>query len=251
MQIIVRRSPICYSLVKKNGTKFDDENLTLDYLADPNLFLKNTYVTGNLFADLCASWDHPNLMNRRFVSNLIPRLYRCEAKYIHLTNQDLSFKELQFLIKHGGVIDFRSRRCKIVDENDEHINLENYMKYLPKVEWLEVWPTYVNENTGHALAELKFSSKIEFISFEPIYGFPFDAKEFTKFCDAIRGESLVVIMEFDDNYFNEDFVESFKEIMRNYQNNTDNTIIDISLDDDGDDDVSDDDDDDYYVSDDD
>uniref|UniRef100_A0A914QHN3 Uncharacterized protein n=1 Tax=Panagrolaimus davidi TaxID=227884 RepID=A0A914QHN3_9BILA len=67
-----RRTPICYSLViKENGTKFDDENLKLDYLADPNLFLKNTYVTGNLF----TSWDGIILTNRRFVSNLIPRLY--------------------------------------------------------------------------------------------------------------------------------------------------------------------------------
>uniref|UniRef100_A0A914Q686 Uncharacterized protein n=1 Tax=Panagrolaimus davidi TaxID=227884 RepID=A0A914Q686_9BILA len=236
-----RRTPICYSLVKKNGTKFDDENLTLDYLADPNLFLKNTYVTGNLFANLCA-WrgSHPVLMNRRFVSNLIPRLYRCEAKYIHLTDQELSYKELLFLVEHGGVVDFRSHGCKIVDENGKHIDLEKYMEYLPKVEWLELCPTYVNANTGHALAELKFSSKIEFIFFEPIYGYRFDAKEFIKFCDAIRGGSITVDMVFDDDDFNEAFVESFKEIMSKFQNNTDNTSINISRV--GDDYISDDDD---------
>uniref|UniRef100_A0A914QZT1 Uncharacterized protein n=1 Tax=Panagrolaimus davidi TaxID=227884 RepID=A0A914QZT1_9BILA len=221
--------PKCYSLVKKNGfalTKFDDENLALDYLADPNLFLKNTYLTGNLFADLCASWHRSALPNRRFVSNLIPRLYRCEAKYIHLTNQDLSFKELLFLIEHGGVVEFRSSYgCKIVDENGKHIHLEKYMEYLPKVEEMELHPTYVNKNTGHALAKLKFNSKTEFISLCPVYGDPFDAKEFIKFCDAIRSEkSLLCDMDFGVG-FDEDFIESFKEIMRNYQNNTEKTCF--------------------------
>uniref|UniRef100_A0A914Q1U7 Uncharacterized protein n=1 Tax=Panagrolaimus davidi TaxID=227884 RepID=A0A914Q1U7_9BILA len=226
-----RQTPLCYSLVKKEGTKFDDENLKLDYLADPNLFLKNTYVTGCLFADLCA-WGNSQavLMHRRFVSIVIPRLYRCEARYIHLTDQDLTFKELQFLIEHGGVVDFRSEDCEIVDEDDEYIHLEKYMEYLPSVERLLLRPTYVNANTGRALAELKFSSKatFKFISFEPIYGDPFDAKEFIKFCDAIRGESILMDMDFDDDDFNEAFVESFKEIMRNYQNNTNNGSFNIS-----------------------
>uniref|UniRef100_A0AC35GUL7 Uncharacterized protein n=1 Tax=Panagrolaimus sp. PS1159 TaxID=55785 RepID=A0AC35GUL7_9BILA len=196
------------------------------FSSDPNLFLKNTYVTGNLFVDFCIRRCRI-LTNRLFVSNLIPRLYRCEAKYIHLTDQDLSFKELQFLIEHGGVVDFRSEDCEIVNENGKYIDLEKYMEYLPMVEWMELHPTYVNANIGHALAKLKFKSRNGFFSFAPVYGDPFDAKEFLKLCDAIRGESIIMDMDFDDDGFNETFVGSFKEIMREYQNNTDNGSFNI------------------------
>uniref|UniRef100_A0A914PNE3 Uncharacterized protein n=1 Tax=Panagrolaimus davidi TaxID=227884 RepID=A0A914PNE3_9BILA len=109
---------------------FKNERLTLQSSSKPEIFFKNTFLTGVI------NIENLNPYKSNFISSIIPFLYRCEAKHISLEKQNLAFNELKFLIQHGNVVDLRIDGCEIKDEKDEYIALEDIIKYLQNVEIL-------------------------------------------------------------------------------------------------------------------
>uniref|UniRef100_A0A914Q917 Uncharacterized protein n=1 Tax=Panagrolaimus davidi TaxID=227884 RepID=A0A914Q917_9BILA len=131
-------TPICYVLfMADDQTFFEKENLELSPLSNQIMFVKKTFITGSIQVypgDMNLSDDDPG---RLFISSLIPHLFRCEAKYLLIFNQSLSFDEVKFLIAHGNVVEFHLPKSKILDENGQYVHLEEIMKYLPNIEELE------------------------------------------------------------------------------------------------------------------
>uniref|UniRef100_A0A914QTJ4 T-box domain-containing protein n=1 Tax=Panagrolaimus davidi TaxID=227884 RepID=A0A914QTJ4_9BILA len=164
-------------------------------------------------------WNNFNLSandpGRLFISSLIRHLFRCEAKYLYLAYQSLSFDEVKFLIAHGNVVEFCLPDSKILDENGQYVHLEEIMKYLPNIENLVLPNIKVNSETGHALTKLNFNSKIFIFSIHAVFGDPFDKNEFLKFVKANRDDKLDLRMKF--NGFNPNFVTKFIEIMDDYK----------------------------------
>ena len=69
-----------------------------------------------------------------FVSSIIPRIYRCEAKYLDLAFQTLSFDEYKFLTQSGCVVRLDLEFSEVKDEKNEFVDLEKIMEFLPDVE---------------------------------------------------------------------------------------------------------------------
>uniref|UniRef100_A0A914PNZ0 Uncharacterized protein n=1 Tax=Panagrolaimus davidi TaxID=227884 RepID=A0A914PNZ0_9BILA len=131
-----------------------------------------------------------NCRDKTVFSTLLPRIYRCEAKFISLYGQSISFDELKFLIKHGGVVSLDLGRSEIKDEKGDSVCLDQIIQFLPYIAMLDI---------------------------DYILGEPFDADEFIKFCktngDDVRfGIGLRFAPTFDRG-----FIEKFKETMEDYE----------------------------------
>uniref|UniRef100_A0A914P9S7 Uncharacterized protein n=1 Tax=Panagrolaimus davidi TaxID=227884 RepID=A0A914P9S7_9BILA len=212
--------PICYRLQTGLETRFNNEMLTIENSANPNLFLKNAYVTGSIDLHLLEA-------NTSFISSLISRLYFCKAKYIKIRYQQLSFDELKFFIQHGGVINL-DINCKIKDADGDYIDLEKIMTCLPNIQFFFMNGIKVNKNTGHALSNMKFNAKLSWFEISGICGQPFNSNEFLKYCIANKAESLTLSFYFDKE-FDADFVENFKEILSDYTESNYNENVSFDL----------------------
>uniref|UniRef100_A0AC34FB10 Uncharacterized protein n=1 Tax=Panagrolaimus sp. ES5 TaxID=591445 RepID=A0AC34FB10_9BILA len=72
-----------------------------------------------------------------FMKNLfeiLPRIHQCEAKYIDIGKQNITFQDLLLLIGHGNVYDFSLDECEIMGEDGKLVLLEKIMELLPNVE---------------------------------------------------------------------------------------------------------------------
>uniref|UniRef100_A0AC35GHI1 Uncharacterized protein n=1 Tax=Panagrolaimus sp. PS1159 TaxID=55785 RepID=A0AC35GHI1_9BILA len=217
---VKKPTPVCYRLVTEMGseTGFNNEMLTIENSANPNLYLKNTYVTGSIDFNLFGS-------NTSFVSSVISRIYSCKAKYIKICYQQLSFDELKFLIQHGGVIDLEIG-CEVKDANGDYIDLEKVMACLPNIQRFVMHGIKVNKYTGHALSNMKFNAKLSNFAIWRIFGKPFDSNEFLKYCTANKAESLFMSLGFDEE-FDADFVDNFGETLSDYEESNENVSIDL------------------------
>uniref|UniRef100_A0A914P9A9 Uncharacterized protein n=1 Tax=Panagrolaimus davidi TaxID=227884 RepID=A0A914P9A9_9BILA len=170
----------CYRLSIGSSVVFENDSLTITPSSDPKLFFKNSVIDGCILLKdyVFTSTDS---VPSTFTSKLIPRLRCCTAKFIEIAKQHLSFVELQFLIKHGGVVHLYMYRCEIKDKNGDYIALEDIMKYLPNIEKLQLSNIRTTSKTALALTKQKFYSKLRHFSIDSIYGEPLDAKLFLKF----------------------------------------------------------------------
>uniref|UniRef100_A0A914Q8I2 Uncharacterized protein n=1 Tax=Panagrolaimus davidi TaxID=227884 RepID=A0A914Q8I2_9BILA len=205
-------TPICYRLETESKIGFYNEMLLLDDSANPDLYLKNTYITGCILI---------SVFNTSFLSSIIPRLSCCEAKYVDIQFQNLSFDELKLLIQHGGVIDLCAVDCEIKDAEGEYIDLEKIMAFLPNIQFFVMNSIKVNKKTGHALSNMKFNAKLSYFSIRRICGEPFDPNEFLKYCIANKAELLHLTVDFNEE-FDADFVKNFGEILSDYKKPNEN-----------------------------
>uniref|UniRef100_A0A914QSC2 Uncharacterized protein n=1 Tax=Panagrolaimus davidi TaxID=227884 RepID=A0A914QSC2_9BILA len=111
-------------------SKFIQQSLELHLDDNENNYLKNTLITTTL---VCSYFKprQPGISNDDYLSRIILRLHRCDAKYIEIWKQKLSFNELKFLIGSGNVIDLRLQGTRIMDDQNEWIYLEKIMEFLP------------------------------------------------------------------------------------------------------------------------
>uniref|UniRef100_A0AC35FAU3 Uncharacterized protein n=1 Tax=Panagrolaimus sp. PS1159 TaxID=55785 RepID=A0AC35FAU3_9BILA len=218
--------PICYRLDNGSAAKFNEENLVLTFSGNNELFVKKTYITTSIDIRMCFT---QKLLNT-FISSLIPRLSRCDAKYIYLVGQNLSFNDFRFLVSHGQVVQYQMLCGEIKDETNACIDLEKIMKYFCNIEKLWLPEVKVNANTAHALSNQNFNGKISYFSIQTIFGEPFDSNELLKFCVRTRDEKIVFRMTFNKE-FNPAFVQNLEQIMSDYVKSYEHTEIFISLND--------------------
>uniref|UniRef100_A0AC34FBT1 Uncharacterized protein n=1 Tax=Panagrolaimus sp. ES5 TaxID=591445 RepID=A0AC34FBT1_9BILA len=198
-----KQTPICYKFEASRKYQTPNvENLTLGFDDDKSMQLKNIYITGVFKVQY---------FERNFVSEIIPHLYKCDAKYVSVHDQNFSFNELKFLVENGNVVTLSLDRCKIKDENDDFIEVEEITAYLPNIEKLELSNIKVNANTSQALANQKFNGKIRHFRLENIMGEPFDADEFLDYIVENRDDRLYFDCYFNKN-FDATFVKKFQEL---------------------------------------
>uniref|UniRef100_A0AC34G1P8 Uncharacterized protein n=1 Tax=Panagrolaimus sp. ES5 TaxID=591445 RepID=A0AC34G1P8_9BILA len=210
-----RLEPICYSLVESHEkTIYHKQKLCLFYKDVKQKLSKNTVVTTVLSIGLFSS--------RNFMAKeILPRLSRCDAKYIELWNQNFTFDELKFLVEHGNVVELFLLNCDVKEKVGGNIvELEKIVELLPKIEKLDLYPVKCNANTGKALANMKFNSKIDYLCLANINGEIFDANEFLKFCDTNRAKYFSLIMAFD---FDESLVAEFVSVILDYSESDEDT----------------------------
>uniref|UniRef100_A0AC35FF79 DUF38 domain-containing protein n=1 Tax=Panagrolaimus sp. PS1159 TaxID=55785 RepID=A0AC35FF79_9BILA len=214
-----KKTPICYYFkITGSKTSFFNEKLALKRSSDSKNLLNNTYVT-TTFECVVSKYDK---VRYDYLSKaVIPNLSRCDAKYIFISCQNLSFNEIKFLIGHGNVIDFCFGGA-IKDANNKLVELENIMQYLPNVEKLHLDNVKFNQNTGHALANMKFNGKLYEICLQGIHGGPFDALEFEKYCHTNRAKHFVLSLYFTSKGKH---VNEFCNIMENYADTHEHTRL--------------------------
>uniref|UniRef100_A0AC35F0S9 Uncharacterized protein n=1 Tax=Panagrolaimus sp. PS1159 TaxID=55785 RepID=A0AC35F0S9_9BILA len=198
------------------------ENLVLPFSGNEEKFFKKTYIT------TCI--DIKLVFGGTFISSLIPRLSRCDAKHIYLMCQNLSFNDFKFLVSHGQVVQYEMFLGEIKDEANAYIDLEKIMKYFYNIEKLWLPDVKVNANTAHALSNQNFNGKISYFSIQKIFGEPFDPHELLKFCVKTRDEKILFCMTFNKE-FNAAFVHNLEQIMSDYVKSYEHTEIFISLND--------------------
>uniref|UniRef100_A0A914QQB9 Uncharacterized protein n=1 Tax=Panagrolaimus davidi TaxID=227884 RepID=A0A914QQB9_9BILA len=209
----------CHRLSIGSSVVFENESLTITPTSNPKLFFKNSIIGGCILLE--------DSVQRTFTSKLISRLRCCTAKYIELHNQHLSFVELKFLIKHGGVVHLFLRGCEIKDQYGNYIALEDIMKYLPNIEELTLPNIRTTTKTARALTKQKFYSKFRHFCIDSIYGEPLDVNLFLKFLKANLDEKypnceFCFNRKYDDVAFKE-----FQKVMYDYEGS--NSVINISV----------------------
>uniref|UniRef100_A0AC34FUC2 Uncharacterized protein n=1 Tax=Panagrolaimus sp. ES5 TaxID=591445 RepID=A0AC34FUC2_9BILA len=128
-----KNTPFCYLLKATCGsTNFKAESLSLKYKEKRETFLSKTFIFGSII----AKTDGFHFIPSDFISSCIPFLFQCTAKHIRLENQNLSFKELIFLIGSGNTVQFTMTSGKIIDENGKFVDLEKILEMLPNIETL-------------------------------------------------------------------------------------------------------------------
>uniref|UniRef100_A0AC34F2W6 Uncharacterized protein n=1 Tax=Panagrolaimus sp. ES5 TaxID=591445 RepID=A0AC34F2W6_9BILA len=220
-----KSTPICYAFYcfcrpeYQSGTTFDNEKLQCVNEACKPEVLKNLYITTVFYF-----WNY-KLPTNYLSREIVPRIFRCDAKYVELIFQNLSFAELLFFIGHGNVVDLRLIHCEIKDVDGSVVVLEKIMEHLPNVKYIKLHPVTCGENTGHALANLKFNEKIFEMCFG-LVGKRFDAVQFLNFCVTNRAEQQFHLeMQFNLNNFGEEFVQEIKTLMEGYKKSCENTLI--------------------------
>uniref|UniRef100_A0A914PRX1 Uncharacterized protein n=1 Tax=Panagrolaimus davidi TaxID=227884 RepID=A0A914PRX1_9BILA len=219
-------TPICYCLESGSAAKFNEENLILTFSGDDEKFIKNTYITTRIDIRMYFFLNPLNTV----ISSLIPLFSRCDAKYIYLVGQNLSFNDFKFLVSHGQVVHYHLTDGEIKDETNAYVDLEKIMKYFGNIEELLLPAVKVNADTAHALSNQNFNRKISFFYIASIFGEPFDPDELLKFCVKTRDEKIFFRMTFNKE-FNAAFVQNLKQIMSDYKESLENTEICIFLND--------------------
>uniref|UniRef100_A0A914RAE1 Uncharacterized protein n=1 Tax=Panagrolaimus davidi TaxID=227884 RepID=A0A914RAE1_9BILA len=152
---------ICYKLEINqhfNNIEINEQRIGL------NSSVLNRTNINKLYISTC--FDIFDLLNENELSRFIPKIYRCSAKYISISKQKLSNKELTILLGHGNVEEL----CfsKIKDSSDNYLIVENVLKMLPKIKRFDLDGVRCTSETSQKLCEFQFQNKLEWFSLTDI-----------------------------------------------------------------------------------
>uniref|UniRef100_A0AC34FQW3 DUF38 domain-containing protein n=1 Tax=Panagrolaimus sp. ES5 TaxID=591445 RepID=A0AC34FQW3_9BILA len=201
--------PICYSLVTKQRPmgkpeiNFYQQSVEVVKSALNKTGLENIYLSTTL--QIITPRD------RMLLSDFIPKMFRCDAKYISIANQDLTFKELKFLIGHGNVVDLYLLEVKTIDEQNKEIAVEDVLKLVPKVQFINIGGIPDTPKTAQILSQLKFENKIESFNLNIENLEPHDFVEFIKKNMAPKSR-IFIHYKFKNNA---EVISNFRQIVGN------------------------------------
>uniref|UniRef100_A0A914PCZ3 Uncharacterized protein n=1 Tax=Panagrolaimus davidi TaxID=227884 RepID=A0A914PCZ3_9BILA len=131
---------ICYQLEVGRGwpanrIRFRDNSAHLTCILSQNDF--PNIIIANSFRFLGYRSD--NLSNL-----IIPRLYKCEAKHIDISEQNFTSNELEMLVGNGNVMSLELVRVKITDcKTGNTLDAADILKLTPKVEI--IWYVHISK----------------------------------------------------------------------------------------------------------
>uniref|UniRef100_A0AC34G610 PH domain-containing protein n=1 Tax=Panagrolaimus sp. ES5 TaxID=591445 RepID=A0AC34G610_9BILA len=169
-----------------NGIQIREQSINLQICSTIPAWLGKLFISTIL--DLSS-----NMFN-----NFLPRLYRCTAKYVSLSQLNLSDKEMDILIGHGNVVDLHLWEIK--DENDKFLILENVLKMVPKIINLVVNCVRCTTKTAEILCQLPFKNKMENFGLTDVQDTALEPKDFAKFITknfCSKGEAIFEFSYFD------------------------------------------------------
>uniref|UniRef100_A0A914YMK4 Uncharacterized protein n=1 Tax=Panagrolaimus superbus TaxID=310955 RepID=A0A914YMK4_9BILA len=202
--------PLCYSLVTKQRPmekpqiNFYQQSVEVVKIALNETGIENIYLSTAL--------KIMSLRDRMMLSKFIPKMFKCDAKYISIVNQNLTFKELQFLIGHGNVVDLSLSEVHIIDgDNKKEVVIEDIIKLIPKAQFIDIAGIASTPKTAQILSQLKFENKMESFNLKMENLEPNDFVEFIKKNLAPKSR---IFIHFKFNH-NVDNIFNFREIVEN------------------------------------
>uniref|UniRef100_A0A914QSF7 Uncharacterized protein n=1 Tax=Panagrolaimus davidi TaxID=227884 RepID=A0A914QSF7_9BILA len=191
-------TPVCYKLeitnetkkpiMKKHSVIFNEENL------------HNSFSFENIHLSTVLSVKRLN--DNLTLSKCLPKLFKCDAKYISISSQDLTEIEFKFLIKSKRVIELELENTHIFDENGEGIIL-NIVR--------------CNPQTSKVMSELPFENKIELFQLNNIRNANLVATDFAEFVAKNTSPNSEIIIQFQPNA-NQNYKRIFAETVKAHVN---------------------------------
>uniref|UniRef100_A0AC34G1Y4 Uncharacterized protein n=1 Tax=Panagrolaimus sp. ES5 TaxID=591445 RepID=A0AC34G1Y4_9BILA len=135
-----KRVPICYRLEVSPYVIPQESMRTFNCFTETfhsTLSFNNYSMLDKFYVTTVLRSINYESNNSRLLSNIISRFYQCDAKYITISDQNLSFEELQFLIGHGNVIKLDCQNVKIEYSENQPVILEDIMALLPNIKILQ------------------------------------------------------------------------------------------------------------------
>uniref|UniRef100_A0A914P616 Uncharacterized protein n=1 Tax=Panagrolaimus davidi TaxID=227884 RepID=A0A914P616_9BILA len=204
ISICYKLGPNYYQSDQLNGIQLKGQSISLpDSWQLPESFGK-IYVTTSLTS---SSYIFPNI---------IPMIYRCTVKYISLSDQILSDKEIELLIGHGNVLDLNFWEIK--DSNNDYFVLENLLKMVSKIKCFIIYGIQCTPESSKIICELPFENKIDTFGLTGIKNTVLEPKGFAEFIKknfSTKGDIVLGVDYSDDR---EEYEANFNEIVNNVIN---------------------------------
>uniref|UniRef100_A0A914PHP5 Uncharacterized protein n=1 Tax=Panagrolaimus davidi TaxID=227884 RepID=A0A914PHP5_9BILA len=165
--------PICYKLILdsppmtlKYGSLFSEaqkEYKITDFI-DQSLKIRVDNNPAAVFpAKRLAVSTYLSVVNSRcsdLLSSFIPKIHICEAKYIEISFQNLTFDEFKFLAKNA--VELNMREVSIINsDNGERVTIENLLSAVLNIQFFEISEPIITPNTAEMLSKIKFKNKIQ------------------------------------------------------------------------------------------
>uniref|UniRef100_A0AC34FAT0 Uncharacterized protein n=1 Tax=Panagrolaimus sp. ES5 TaxID=591445 RepID=A0AC34FAT0_9BILA len=198
------RIPVCYKLKispkfpQTKDVEYCNESVELRRILPFKNHMQRIYVS-TVF-NFCKN-------NIYSLSNIIPLMYRCDAKYISIKHQVLTLADFKFLVGNGNVIDLEFSTVTINTSDspnvkrDTVLKLEEILEANPKLQYLRMKDVPYSSQTAQKLSQLSFVNKFqhfELSSAENILLEPNALAEFVKNNMASNGFIKIEFI-FDDD----------------------------------------------------
>uniref|UniRef100_A0A914PZB3 Uncharacterized protein n=1 Tax=Panagrolaimus davidi TaxID=227884 RepID=A0A914PZB3_9BILA len=201
--------PICYSLktkqrpMRKSEINFYQQSVEVVEHSLVKTGLENIYLSTVL--------QIINPRDRMLLSDFIPKMFKCDAKYISITNQDLTFNELYFILGHGNVFDLHLYEVGIIDGNGKAVPIEDVLKLCLKAQFINIGGVSDTPNTAKILSEMKFENKFE------IFNLKIDDLESNAFAEFLKknmapNSEILIHYKFNNNA---PIISNFRQIVSN------------------------------------
>uniref|UniRef100_A0A914Q8X4 Uncharacterized protein n=1 Tax=Panagrolaimus davidi TaxID=227884 RepID=A0A914Q8X4_9BILA len=151
--------PICYSLATKQRPMGKSEINFYQQSVEVVMHSLVKTELENLYLSTVLQIITPR--DRMLLSDFIPKMFKCDAKYISITNQDLTFEELYFILGHGNVLDLHLSEVGIIDGNGKAVPIEDVLKLCLKAQFINIGGVSDTPDTAKILSEMEFENKIE------------------------------------------------------------------------------------------
>uniref|UniRef100_A0AC34FCI4 F-box domain-containing protein n=1 Tax=Panagrolaimus sp. ES5 TaxID=591445 RepID=A0AC34FCI4_9BILA len=221
-------TPICYSIeVPTKETKFNNEIVTLNPKDTVSPPIKNYYLTTSLLAQNFGGKDETRLFLSTFV---IPQLSQCDAKYVKIGYQKLTFKELKFLIGSGNVEVLELFDTKIIGDNNEDVPLEDIIKWVPRIRQFQMTDVKCTSKTAETLANLNFQNKIKRFCLYEMFGEQINIQAFKEFCIKNMDKTFEMHINFQEGLFNEEYGTKLREAIKDTKYFSEKSINRIHID---------------------
>uniref|UniRef100_A0AC34G0X1 DUF38 domain-containing protein n=1 Tax=Panagrolaimus sp. ES5 TaxID=591445 RepID=A0AC34G0X1_9BILA len=117
------------------------------------------------------------------LSSFIPKIYRCEAKFLEFNDEKLTVKDFEVFTEMGCVEEIIFSCVKIICDDGSFLAFEDIMKRLQNIRIVDIsyaGDTFYTLQTAHILSDLPFKNKIQNFSLRQV-NFQFDPDAFAKF----------------------------------------------------------------------
>uniref|UniRef100_A0A914PCI4 Uncharacterized protein n=1 Tax=Panagrolaimus davidi TaxID=227884 RepID=A0A914PCI4_9BILA len=148
-------------------------------------------------------------MDRKCLSKLIPKMFECNAKYITIIDQDISFNEFIFLVGHGNVLELTLVDVRIVDDGGKLISLADIIALMPSIERISGDNIPTNKETLTKLLKIPFTSKFDKILLRSVNVSHFNPEQVIEFLKKNVAADCDVGINFLQNGENEEGIDEF------------------------------------------
>uniref|UniRef100_A0AC34FZC6 Uncharacterized protein n=1 Tax=Panagrolaimus sp. ES5 TaxID=591445 RepID=A0AC34FZC6_9BILA len=129
--------PVCHNLelrkmfhencIKSNYTEFNGNSASICYNppTESEFVFGRQFIISNKFDFQCSK-----LIT---LSTFLPNIFQCNAKFLKISSQNITLKELVFLVGHKNVEKLLLSECKIANDKNEDVDLSEILALTPKI----------------------------------------------------------------------------------------------------------------------